>query len=83
MCKLVNRSFLILFIPLLPGKVKMEERVIKKFDEIMCDVSKIQVLCQIAIDPAEADTTPELQTVMYIILDYADRIKSVASSVID
>lgn len=53
----------------------MEDEHTQAFNQISDDSNRISTLCHLAIDPADSKTDPDIQTVLYMILDYADSIK--------
>ncbi len=59
----------------------MTDEDIQTLDCIENDAAKIQAICRLAIDPSDSKTAPDIQTALYIIADYANKIKTVASKV--
>ena len=50
-------------------------------DDIENDAAKIQAICKLAIDPGDDKTNPDVQTILYVISDYANKIKTTSSKV--
>lgn len=59
----------------------MDDECIQALDSIENDAAKIQAVCKLAVDPGYSKTDPDIQTALYIIIDYAKRIKTTASKV--
>lgn len=59
----------------------MDDETINTLDQIETDAAKIQAICRLAIDPADSKTDPDIQTALYIVADYANKIKLSASKV--
>lgn len=52
--------------------------LLKILEHIGNDVTKIQSICKLSVDYINSKTDPDIQTALYIITDYADRIKELA-----
>lgn len=63
------------------GGTAMDDETINVLDSIGNDAGKIQAICRLAIDPADGQTNPDVQTALYIVTDYANKIKIAASKV--
>lgn len=59
----------------------MDDECIQALDSIENDAVKIQAICKLAVDPGDSKTDPDIQTALYIISDYANRIKTTSSRV--
>lgn len=60
----------------------MSDECMNALDQIETDAAKIQAICKLAIDPVDAKTDPDVQTILYIISDYADNIKQTSSDIL-
>lgn len=59
----------------------MTDEDIQALDCIESDAEKIQAICKLAVDPADCKTDPDIQTALYVISDYAKKIKTVSSKI--
>lgn len=59
----------------------MTDEDILTLEEIENDAAKIQAICRLSIDPSDNKTAPDVQTALYIISDYASKIKTISSKV--
>ena len=71
-----------IFAPLVAERSNlMTDEDILTLEEIENDAAKIQAICRLSIDPSDNKTAPDVQTALYVIADYANKIKTVASKV--
>lgn len=59
----------------------MSDECMLALDDIENDAAKIQAICKLAIDPGDDKTNPDVQTILYVISDYANKIKTTSSKV--
>lgn len=59
----------------------MTDEDIQALEKIEDGAEKIQAICKLAVDPADCKTDPDVQTALYIISDYASKIKTISSKV--
>lgn len=59
----------------------MDDECLQALEHIEIDAARIQSLCRLAIDPSDSKTDPDVQTALYIISDYANRIKTTSGKV--